>query len=379
MYAVSSFNGSTLVTQGQQVQLGWFPHISTQGLTTSMRSQFVPFSQQIQVLEQLVRPNNTSTTTNYYIRNIAKFDEICTSNNFVVNAPALYVSSIYVSSFNGSQFLPIATNFGEYLYFNGNAWIVGGENNIKLGYQSGSTLQGAYAVAVGTNSGESDQGIGAVALGADAGQVDQGMGAVALGLGAGQNNQGIAAVALGYYAGRNNQAPNSIVINASGVAVNPPNAGLFVSPVRLQAASGLNSLAYNATTSEIVYDTNKTFVIQHPKTESKYLVHACLEGPEAGVYYRGKNKIQEGQTSVVITLPDYVSVLATNFTIHVSPVFNGTSRFLNHSEIENNQFRVYGPPGDFHWHVYGLRQEIIVEPDKSSANVQGEGPYRWIA
>jgi hypothetical protein len=35
----------------------------------------------------------------------------------------------------------------------------------------------------------------------------------------------------------------------------------------------------------------KTFIIEHPIDTSKYLIHACLEGPEAGVYYRGKATI----------------------------------------------------------------------------------------
>ena len=34
------------------------------------------------------------------------------------------------------------------------------------------------------------------------------------------------------------------------------------------------------------------------------MVHGCLEGPEAGVYYRGKGEIPEGEDSVVITLPN---------------------------------------------------------------------------
>ena len=28
----------------------------------------------------------------------------------------------------------------------------------------------------------------------------------------------------------------------------------------------------------------KTFIIEHPQDTEKYLIHACLEGPEVGVY-----------------------------------------------------------------------------------------------
>ena len=46
----------------------------------------------------------------------------------------------------------------------------------------------------------------------------------------------------------------------------------------------------------------KSFIIDHPDDSSKYLVHVCLEGPEAAVYYRGKGEITNNN-SVVIYLP----------------------------------------------------------------------------
>ena len=44
---------------------------------------------------------------------------------------------------------------------------------------------------------------------------------------------------------------------------------------------------YDTATSELWYSgsnagsANKTFVIDHPDDSDKYLVHVCLEGPEA--------------------------------------------------------------------------------------------------
>jgi len=67
-------------------------------------------------------------------------------------------------------------------------------------------------------------------------------------------------------------------------------------------------------------------------------VHACLEGPEAGVYYRGKGEIINNY-SVEIELPDYVEKLATDFTINLTPIFNGDFNInLLTSKIENNKF-----------------------------------------
>ncbi|NBT49331.1 MAG: hypothetical protein EBT07_16230, partial [Actinobacteria bacterium] len=49
----STFNTSTFQTFGEQVQLGFFPYLSTQGnrLPSSLASQFVPILQQLEVLE----------------------------------------------------------------------------------------------------------------------------------------------------------------------------------------------------------------------------------------------------------------------------------------------------------------------------------------
>ena len=62
----------------------------------------------------------------------------------------------------------------------------------------------------------------------------------------------------------------------------------------------------------------KTFIVDHPIDSDKYLVHACLEGPEAGVYYRGEAKIVDNKSTIVF-LPDYVASLATNYTTHLTP------------------------------------------------------------
>jgi hypothetical protein len=106
-----------------------------------------------------------------------------------------------------------------------------------------------------------------------------------------------------------------------------------------------------------------------------------LEGPEAGVYYRGKAEIQSEQSSVVIELPSYVNKLAYDFTIQTTPIYtkddNPTVTYRV-TEVIDGKFAVFGPPGKFFWHVYGRRQELEVEPSKASVTVKGSGPYKWI-
>ena len=120
----------------------------------------------------------------------------------------------------------------------------------------------------------------------------------------------------------------------------------------------------------------KNFIIEHPSDASKLLIHSCLEGPETGVYYRGRSEITNG-SSVTIQLPEYVNGLAYNWTIHVAAVYDGVVRTYNFSEVEKNQFQVYGENGKFHWSAMGKRGDIVVEPLKAEANVCGEGPYLW--
>ena len=102
MFSVSTSANSTFQTLGQNVQFGWFPSLSTQGNSypLSFREQFTPFFQGLQVLEQIITDNSTSSITRYTLQNIARLDEICANKSLIVR-PELNVSSLIVSSING--------------------------------------------------------------------------------------------------------------------------------------------------------------------------------------------------------------------------------------------------------------------------------------
>jgi hypothetical protein len=123
----------------------------------------------------------------------------------------------------------------------------------------------------------------------------------------------------------------------------------------------------------------KTFIIDHPTQYNRYLVHACLEGPESGIYYRGKSEITNNEY-VIIELPPYVRSIGYEFTIQITLL--GTSKRVNNycaSEVEYNQFTVYGDNGKFYWLVQAKRGDIIAEPLRSTTTLQGYGPYQWIS
>jgi hypothetical protein len=84
-------------------------------------------------------------------------------------------------------------------------------------------------------------------------------------------------------------------------------------------------------------------------------------------------------------LPEYVDALATELTVHVTPIIDNSAQYdptKNYNYVatlpEENKFTVHGCPGKFSWIVYGKRATVEVEPYKSSVNVHGDGPYRWI-
>lgn len=68
--------------------------------------------------------------------------------------------------------------------------------------------------------------------------------------------------------------------------------------------------------------------------------------------------------------------MAYNFTIQLTPI--GQPRLLGCSKVNNNEFIVYGAPGNFFWLVHASRNNIIVEPNKNEVEIKGDGPYKYI-
>ena len=261
-----------------------------------------------------------------------------------------------------------------------------GTNAIAIGTGAGQTNQGTNAIAIGYNAGNRTQGQLAIAIGSFAGSTGQGTYAIAIGNGAGFTSQSSGAIAIGLNAGFTNQAANSIVIfgnNSAGSYLNGITANAtYISPIRIANASGFTSspylLMYDATSREIGYSSattspSKTFVIDHPIKKGRLLVHACMEGPEVGVYYRGSSRVKD---LTVIKLPDYTSCW-TEFTMHLTPI--GTFAQMYYNLLDDNSFEVHSTVEcSFSWVVYAKRGSIEVEPLKETTNVKGSGPYRWI-
>jgi len=157
----------------------------------------------------------------------------------------------------------------------------------------------------------------------------------------------------------------------------------------------------------------KTFVIDHPTDPDRWLVHACVEGPEALVQYRGVAIIDGGTARV--ELPDYFEaatraegrqVQATmqlpeepltipGIPASVTVPFRtspGVGDIPEHlmvrpvaaSSPKDGQFRLACPAPDgtkIAWTVTAVRADVdhvVAEPLRSDYDAHGDGPYRYL-
>jgi hypothetical protein len=96
-----------------------------------------------------------------------------------------------------------------------------------------------------------------IAFGVGAGTNNQAANSVAVGTQAGETNLGDSSIAIGFRAAQAGLAANSICINATGAALNPAAAGVYIAPIRGAALGiGVGRVQYNPATAELVYSTN---------------------------------------------------------------------------------------------------------------------------
>lgn len=99
--------------------------------------------------------------------------------------------------------------------------------------------------------------------------------------------------------------------------------------------------------------TSKSFLIVHPTKEGKWLRYGSLEGPENGVYVRGRltNKY-------VIELPDYWHKLIDEETITVSLTPIGLTQQPTVGSITNKTVYVIGENVDCFYHIFAERKDV---------------------
>ena len=139
------------------------------------------------------------------------------------------------------------------------------------------------------------------------------------------------------------------------------SADLGVISIKTNASNDVILDAGNNGTNLVTIDTNglltatsKSFDIEHPTKEGKRLRYGSLEGPENGVYVRGRLK-----DSRVIELPDYWTGLVHEDSITVSLTAMGRYNEIWVEKIEDNKVYVDSTyPIDCFYHVFAERKDI---------------------
>jgi hypothetical protein len=119
---------------------------------------------------------------------------------------------------------------------------------------------------------------------------------------------------------------------------------------------GTTSPSYDLEVNGEISATNKSFVIDHPTKPNMKLRYGSLEGPENGVYVRGK-LVDEN----IINLPDYWTGLVddSTITVNLTPIGKKCNLFVD--KIEQN--KIYIKSGIFQkincfYTVFAERKDI---------------------
>jgi hypothetical protein len=132
-----------------------------------------------------------------------------------------------------------------------------------------------------------------------------------------------------------------------------------------------------------VWGKTKQFVIDHPlDPEHRQLLHACIEGPETGVYYRGEGQLADGKSRVV--MPDYFEPLAraAGRTVLLTAICEADEPIsvLAASPVLDGGFDVRAaddrnPSQRFCWEVKAVRADVAaLEVERVKAAIQDGVP-----
>ena len=125
----------------------------------------------------------------------------------------------------------------------------------------------------------------------------------------------------------------------------------------------------------------KPFDMLHPSKKGYRLRYVCVEGPENGVYFRGKVRNKN-----VIYLPEYWEDLVdpTTITVQLQPI--GAHQNVIVKRVEPTKIHLQaqgGMPINCYYHVFGERQDIerlVVEYEGTSpADYPGDNSKYQIA
>ena len=138
------------------------------------------------------------------------------------------------------------------------------------------------------------------------------------------------------------------------------------SAVRLSTLSNGNEgflAVYNSNGQQATYlygSGTKNFVMTHPEDESKDIIYAAIEGPEAAAYIRGKSKLANGRAEV--RFPEHFRLVVNpdTMTIQLTPCSADSKGLavIEQSELGFTVSELWDGKGEyeFNYFVAGVRQ-----------------------
>ena len=136
---------------------------------------------------------------------------------------------------------------------------------------------------------------------------------------------------------------------------------------------GNSTSGSNLTVAGSITGNSKNFSIPHPSKEGKRLIHSCLEGPEIGVYFRGRS------TSATIEMPDYWGGLVHLDSMTVELTAIGPNQDLYVKDVADNGEVTVGSNTEeslnYFYVIYGERKDLDkldIEVDEVEIEVTNE-------
>ena len=118
----------------------------------------------------------------------------------------------------------------------------------------------------------------------------------------------------------------------------------------------LDAVTHSDPNESLTYIPNQPFDLNHPSKEGWRLRYACIEGPEVGVYYRGRLRNQ-----TQIALPYYWKDLVNtqSISVQIQPIRAHQDIIVKRWDEEFIYLQANGGlPIDCFYHVYAERKDI---------------------
>lgn len=232
-----------------------------------------------------------------------------------------------------------------------------GKNNqsefaLALGTEAGKNFQKSFAIAIGKEAGRENQFLNCIAIGTNAGQNNQSTSSIAIGNQAGLDGQGSNCVAIGKQAGDTRQPNNTIILNATGNALNTTATnGFYVAPIATETTS--NYLYYDISTNQITYGDMHLSMLQDGEVFKK----------------TSDNKL--GSSNLFV----YYSDVGAN--IHVMETRIGTtslSRITSTNTIDNKHILTLEPRagGSRYFELHDDNSNLFIKTIGSTFNIDNE-------